>query len=252
MPVPRAETIHDMFGRLWNAYGPQEWWPADDPTEIVVGAILTQNTAWANVVRAIENLKRARCLSWHALHDIGERELSHLIRSSGTFRIKAARLKAFVEVLWDEYGGSLGAMLDGDVEGARRRLSAIRGIGPETADAILLYGGRRPTFVVDTYTRRVLLRHHVIEADADYETIRKLFQRSLAKDVQVYNEYHALLVAVGKSHCRSRARCQGCPLDDMPHDPDLSSRCRSTTLRTPAVSPIGKGGRKRRASNTRS
>ena len=215
------ETFREVYERLWAAYGPQRWWPADDSIEVVVGAILTQNTAWSNVERAINNLKSAKCLSWTALRGISEEDLGALIRPSGTFRIKAARVKAFVQVLWDDYNGSLKSLLSGEVERARRRLLAIHGIGPETADSILLYAGRRLTFVVDSYTRRILRRHHLIDVDADYESVRRSFQRAIAPKVRLYNEYHALLVAVGKKHCGSRARCEGCPLVDLPHDPSL-------------------------------
>ncbi len=209
-----------MHERLWSVYGPQHWWPAETPTEVVIGAILTQNTAWKNVERAIGNLKAAGCLTWDALHRVTEHRLADLIRPAGTYRVKSSRLKAFVDVLWTDYGGSLEVLLRGRVEEARRRLLAIRGIGPETADSILLYAGNRPTFVVDAYTRRILRRHRLIDGRADYETVRRLFQRAIASEPQVYNEYHALLVAVGKHHCRPRARCTGCPLERWPHDAD--------------------------------
>jgi endonuclease III related protein len=216
-----ATSLRRVYERLFAAYGPQHWWPGQTPTEVVVGAILTQNTAWTNVERAIARLRDADCLTWPALRRVPPEELAELIRPSGTFRVKAARLKAFVEVLWAEHGGSLEAMLDGDVEPARARLLAIHGIGPETADAILLYAGHRPTFVVDAYTRRILRRHLLTERGAGYETIRAMFQRVLKPDPPLWNEYHALLVAVGKRHCRSRARCAGCPLEHLPHDSDL-------------------------------
>jgi len=210
-----------MYRRLLRAYGLQDWWPARTPTEIVVGAILTQNTAWTNVQRAIANLRQARALSWKALRDLSEAELAELIRPSGTYRVKAARLLAFVATLGHEHGGSLESLLDGDLEAARRRLLAIHGVGRETADAILLYAANRPTFVVDAYTKRILRRHHMIEAGADYESVRELFQISLPADAALFNEYHALLVAVAKKHCRSRAACDGCPLAALPHDASL-------------------------------
>jgi endonuclease-3 related protein len=211
-------SLREIYDLLWSAYGPQHWWPARTETEVVVGAILTQNTAWSNVERAIANLRRERCLSWRALRSIPERRLAALIRSSGTYRIKAARLKAFVGYLWENHRGSLASLADGDVDVARDRLLGIRGIGPETADAILLYAVGRATFVVDAYTKRVLRRHLLTDPDADYETVRSLCHRALRPDVQLFNEYHALLVAVGKRHCRARACCEGCPLATMPHD----------------------------------
>lgn len=209
--------LREMYDRLWAAQGPQHWWPAKTPTEVVVGAILTQNTAWANVERAIANLRRAKCLSWSALRKVSGTRLAQLIQPSGTYRVKAARLKAFVNDLCERHNGSLESLLDGDLEQARQRLLAINGVGPETADAILLYAGGRATFVVDAYTRRILHRHFLCDAKADYETIRRLFHQALPQDAPLYNEYHALLVATGKRHCRTRARCDGCPLADMPH-----------------------------------
>jgi len=210
-----------MFDRLFEHYGPQHWWPGETEDEIVVGAILTQNTAWTNVVRAIDRLRQAGCLSYAALHDLPVGKLETLIRPSGTYRVKARRLKAFVETLMCEFGGSLEAMVAGELEAVRTRLTNIHGIGPETADAIILYAGHRPTFVVDAYTKRVLRRHHLIDGQADYETSRSLFHRHLAHDASFFNEYHALLVAVGKAHCRSRAKCTGCPLRRLAHDSDL-------------------------------
>ena len=213
--------ILEIYDRLFRAYGPQHWWPARTRTEVVVGAILTQNTAWSNVERAIDNLRRARVLTWSALRDLPGSELAKLIRPSGTYNVKAKRLGSFVRYLWENHNGSLRSLLNGELETARRRLLSIHGIGPETADAILLYAGNRPSFVVDGYTRRVLRRHHLCAEKADYETVRGLFHAALPADPQLFNEYHALLVAVGKKHCRKSARCEGCPLEEMPHDRTL-------------------------------
>ncbi len=213
--------LRTIFDRLLARYGPQHWWPGDTDTEMVIGAILTQNTAWTNVERAIDGLKRAGCLSFDALHDVSTERLEALIRPSGTYRVKARRLEAFVETLVRDFGGSLEAMLTGELEEARRRLTSIHGIGPETADAILLYAGKRATFVVDAYTKRVLRRHHLLDDRADYETTRALFHDHIADDVPLFNEYHALLVAVGKQHCRAKAQCAACPLENLPHDPSL-------------------------------
>ena len=215
------QILREIYDRLFRAYGPQRWWPADTPTEVVIGAILTQNTAWKNVERAIENLRKADALDWSALRGLTTTKLARLIQPSGTYRVKAARLKAFVNDLWMHYNGSLSSMLDGNLDTARERLLSITGIGPETGDAILLYAGGRATFVVDAYTRRVLRRHVLIDAGASYETIRTFFHNALPADAQLFNEYHALLVEVGKRHCRARPRCEGCPLADLPHDADL-------------------------------
>jgi endonuclease-3 related protein len=213
----RESTIRQIYRKLLTAYGPQHWWPGDSPLEVVVGAILTQNTGWKNVERAIDALKKAGCLSWHRLHELPEAKLADLIRASGTYRVKAARIKAFVDALFRDHGGSLDSMLGGNLETARKRLLAIAGIGPETADAILLYAGGRLTFVVDAYTRRILHRHFLASPDDDYESIRQMFQKAIAPHEQIYNEYHALLVELGKRHCRPHALCDGCPLRDLPH-----------------------------------
>jgi len=210
--------LRTIFDRLLAHYGPQHWWPGDTDTEVVIGAILTQNTAWTNVERAIDGLQRAGCLSFDVLHGLSTETLETLIRPSGTYRVKARRLKAFVDVLFCDFAGALDALLAGELEAARRRLTSIHGIGPETADAILLYAGKRATFVVDAYTKRVLRRHHLLDDHADYETTRALFHNQLPDDVPLFNEYHALLVAVGKHHCRTKARCAGCPLEGLPHD----------------------------------
>ncbi|MCP4591405.1 MAG: endonuclease III domain-containing protein [bacterium] len=212
-----GQVLREMYDRLASAYGPQHWWPAQTATEVVVGAILTQNTAWTNVERAIAVLEDSACLTWEALREVSEQSLARMIRSSGTYRIKAARLKAFVGVLWSAHDGLLESLLGGELEAARARLLAISGVGPETADSVLLYAGGRRTFVVDAYTRRVLRRHGLIEAKTGYEDIRKMFHAALGADVQVFNEYHALMVEVGKRHCRPQARCTGCPLASLPH-----------------------------------
>ena len=217
-PDAVRSRLKEMYRILSAAYGPQHWWPARTATEVVVGAILTQNTAWKNVERAINNLRRAECLTFRSLRSISDDELAELIRPSGTYRVKARRLRAFLDVLWEHHGGHLKSMVDGELESTRRRLLGIPGIGPETADAILLYAAGRPTFVVDAYTKRVLRRHFVVDPAADYECIRQLLQQAIEPDVAVYNEFHALFVAVGKRHCRNRARCNGCPLADIPHD----------------------------------
>ena len=217
----QARELREIYDRLFAAYGPQHWWPARTKTEIVVGAILTQNTAWGNVERAIANLRAAKTLNWRSLRDVSQARLEELIRPAGTFRVKARRLKAFVDCLWKEHGGSLASMVGGPLEAARARLLAVPGIGPETADAILLYAGKRPTFVVDAYTVRVLRRHFIIDEKAAYETVRRIFLDALPPDVPTLNEYHALLVELGKRHCRKAARCDGCPLAGLPHDERL-------------------------------
>ncbi|MCK6486057.1 MAG: endonuclease III domain-containing protein [Phycisphaerae bacterium] len=211
-PLPR------MFDALLTAWGPQHWWPGQTPLEVIVGAILTQNTNWKNVERAIARLREHGMLDWQELHVATAEELAELIRTAGTYRVKARRLKAFVEFLFARHGGRLENMKRVATAELRRQLLAVPGIGPETADAILLYALGRPVFVVDAYTRRVLLRHRLIDERASYEDIQRLFESVLPRDTAMFNEYHALLVEVGKRHCRPSARCAGCPLDGFPHD----------------------------------
>lgn len=213
-----AAIIRRFYRALLRAYGPQGWWPGDSPTEVVVGAILTQNTNWRNVERAIANLKAARLLSWRALRDVHARRLAELIRPAGYFNIKAKRLKAFVTWLGERFGGSLARLRHLDTAAARAALLEVNGIGPETADSILVYALKKPSFVVDAYTRRVLRRHNLVTATSDYHTTQALFERSIPRDTKIYNEYHALLVQVAKVHCRARANCEGCPLQWHPHD----------------------------------
>lgn len=209
--------LEQMFALLYARYGPQRWWPAESPTEVVIGAILTQNTAWRNVERAIAALKSLGLIDWIRLRELPENQLAEIVRPAGTFRVKAGRLKSFVEVLFRDYNGRLESLCGGDLQVARARLLAIPGIGPETADAILLYAANRPTFVVDAYTRRVLRRHMLIDGAASYDATQEIFHQSLPRDVRMFNEYHALLVQVAKEHCRSRPACEGCPLVALPH-----------------------------------
>lgn len=216
----RGLVIREIYRRLMDAYGPQDWWPGETPTEVVIGAILTQNTAWTNVERAIANLKAVDALDWVELRDTSDERLCELIRPAGTYRVKAARIRAFVETLWEDFDGTLETMLSGELQVVRNRLLGVDGIGPETADAILLYAGERASFVVDAYTRRILRRHFVLEQGeaTSYEFIQGLFHSAMDASSQEYNECHALLVEVGKRHCRSRATCEGCPLAEMAHD----------------------------------
>lgn len=178
-----------------------------------MGAILTQSTAWANVERAIANLRAARLLTPSSLERVPLAQLARLVRPSGYFRQKARKLKAFVRFLRREYGGSLARMFRAPTAELREKLLAVHGIGPETADSILLYAGGHPVFVVDAYTKRVLQRHGLLGEKAGYEEIRTLFEQHLPRDAALFNEYHALLVQVGKNWCRPQeARCEWCPL----------------------------------------
>jgi len=208
-------TLEEVYDRLLAAYGPQHWWPGESPFEVLVGAVLVQNTAWKNVAKAIDRLKQEGLLEPRALYDLPTNELEELIRPAGYFRLKARRLRNLLELLVDRYGGSLEAMFAAELSTLREELLGVNGVGPETADSILLYAGERPTFVVDTYTHRVLARHGWIHFDADYHQIQEHFQSGLEEDVALYNEYHALLVRLGHLHCRKTPRCDGCPLADL-------------------------------------
>lgn len=205
-----------MYARLYKAFGPQHWWPGETPFEIAVGAILTQNTNWGNVEKAIRNVKSRKALSARTLHRMENRKLASLIRPAGYFNIKTKRLKAFLSFLINDYSGSMENMRGNGTPALRERLLAVHGIGPETADSILLYALGKPVFVIDAYTRRVLLRHGFVDEKTSYSGMQRLFQDALQEDVQLFNEYHALLVKLGKDHCRPRPKCDTCPLRSFP------------------------------------
>jgi endonuclease-3 related protein len=210
--------LRQFHDALHRAYGPQGWWPGRTRTEIVVGAILTQNTNWRNVEKAIAQLRAAGMLDWAALRDVPVADLAQHIRPAGYYRVKARRLKNFVAWLWDFSGGDFDSLASRPMNDLRGELQGINGIGPETADSILLYALEMPTFVVDAYTGRMACRHGLIDGEVDYETLKTLFEDSLPADAQMFNEYHALIVAVGKGHCKPRALCEGCPLEPFEHD----------------------------------
>lgn len=217
-----SENINALYEAMFSAYGPQQWWPAETRTEVIIGAILTQNTAWRNVEKAIENLKYAQALDWAQLRDLPLEKLAELIRPAGTFNVKARRLKTFVLWFWDRFDADLDRMFATSLQSLREELLGISGIGRETADAILLYAGGLPSFVVDAYTARILFRHRLIDESAGYEDIKDLFESNLPQDPKLFNEYHALLVQIGKTHCRPRARCTGCPLEPFEHELECS------------------------------
>lgn len=218
--ITPESALREYHDALFAAYGPQGWWPGESPTEIAIGAILTQNTNWKNVERAIENLRQAGLVDWAALRDIPIDRLAVLIRPAGYFNVKSRRLKNFVRWLWGHHRGDLSNLAALPRDEARRQLLSVNGIGPETADSILLYALEQPTFVVDAYTRRVLVRHGHVPPGADYEVMKRLFEGSLPRETRLFNEYHALIVAVGKRHCKPAARCQGCPLEAFSHRGD--------------------------------
>ena len=202
-----------IYQHLYKALGPQKWWPADSPFEVIIGAILTQNTSWKNVEKALGVLRGKKVLTPRKLHDIDEQQLAEAIRSSGFFNIKAKRIKHFMRFLFENYQGSLKKMFLENGVCLREKLLQVNGMGPETVDSILLYAGEKPFFVVDAYTRRILLRHDLIGENASYHDIQAVFMDNLEKDVSLFNEYHALLVYVGKYFCKSIPDCEGCPLN---------------------------------------
>lgn len=210
MPKRSSNNIlMDIYIKLYRTFGPQHWWPAETPFEVAVGAILTQNTNWQNVERAISNLKEKELLDPESLHSIDINSLASLIRPAGYYNVKAKRLKAFLDFLIRDFGGKMENMASLEVDDLRERLLNIDGIGPETADSILLYALNKPVFVVDVYTKRVLIRHGIINSNADYEEIQSLFHQSLKRDISLYNEFHALFVKLGKTFCKPEPLCSG-------------------------------------------
>lgn len=203
-----------IYQVLFRAYGPQHWWPADTPFEVIVGAVLTQNTAWANVEKAIANLKREKLLTTPSrMYNVEPEKLASLIRPSGHYNIKTKRLRNLLSFIHTCYSGSLKKMFATDPVALRQHMLEVNGIGPETADSILLYAGGKPFFVVDAYTKRIFSRKGLVTGDADYHEIQRLFMDNLPRDTLFYNEYHALIVKLGKENCRKkRPICNGCPL----------------------------------------
>ena len=215
------EKLTEIYQLLFDRFGRQHWWPGETRFEIITGAILTQNTNWGNVEKAIANLKSAGCLTAEKMHNLDIAGLAELIRPAGYYNIKTKRLKNFLSWLFRDYDGDLTRLEKLDTEQLRAELLAIKGIGPETADSILLYAFGREIFVVDAYTARIATRHGLVEPGADYEQLRELFESNLPRDRQLFNEYHALLVKVGKNWCKPRAQCAGCPLENLPHTIDV-------------------------------
>jgi len=211
-----ASSLQEIYDRLDEHFGPLHWWPAGSPFEVVVGAVLTQNTSWKNVEKAIESLKQADLLSFDVLQSLSEEELAGYIKSSGYYNLKARRLKNLLEMIGRDYEGELLQLLGEDTASARQALLSVKGIGPETADSILLYGGGRPSFVVDAYTHRILARHNLIPEECDYHYIQDLFMDNLDHDADLFNQYHALLVNTAKDFCKKSAPlCDKCPLQPM-------------------------------------
>jgi len=236
MVAAQEKILSLIYARLYRRFGPQSWWPvlqvkesredearpetqrrprgrpANEKFEVIVGAILTQNTNWGNVERAITNLKQRRILSSTKLHRLPQHDLAQLIKPAGYFNVKAKRLKNFLNFFFHEYAGNISRMQKEETATLRRKLLNVNGIGPETADSILLYALDKPVFVVDAYTKRIFSRHKIVRNDHDYHAVQEVFTKAIAPERQTYNEYHALIVRLGKDYCRTRPKCTGCPL----------------------------------------
>jgi endonuclease III related protein len=220
-----GETLRRFYATLLESFGPQGWWPGRTRWEVIWGAILTQNTTWRNASLAIKNLRKAGALGWRRLRQVPIAELEQMIRPAGFYRQKAQALHNFILWIEKEHGGSLRSLFGQGTANARAQLLALRGIGAETADAILLYSGRHPVFVADAYTRRILSRHNLLSPTANYHSAQQFLHQHLPPDEAVYNEYHALLVEAAKRYChRTVAHCEKCPLGKFLEKPTADSR----------------------------
>ena len=209
-------SIAGIYKTLHKVYGPQRWWPADTQLEMMVGAILTQNTAWKNVEKAMCRLRDAGALGSVAKFSaLSRSRLAGLIRPAGYYNIKARRLKNLVSMIMSDYGGGIDLMAHEKTQALREKLLSVNGIGPETRDSILLYAFRRPVFVVDTYTKRIFSRHGFVREGDSYDLVQAIFASNLPCRTKMFNEYHALIVRLAKDHCRTKAKCEKCPLKNM-------------------------------------
>ena len=216
--------LQDLYSILSRHYGPSGWWPGESALEIMVGAVLTQNTAWSNVEKAIDNLKKAGVLAVDALHGMDQDTLAQLIRPSGYYNIKAQRLKNLISLVMDTSGGDIDSFLDLEVETLRGLLLSVKGVGKESADSICLYAAGKPVFVVDAYTKRILIRHGIAESTWDYDRMQAFFMDNLPEDVTLYKDLHAYIVFIGKDFCRRNdPRCSACPLNGWTFTSDLNS-----------------------------
>ncbi len=214
-----SQLLMEMYEAMVARFGRLDWWPGDSPLEIAVGAILAQNTNWRNVEKALANLFDADCMSITALYEMPQEQLAELIRPAGYYNVKTKRLKNFIAAVYDSFGDDLEGFLDRSVSTLQEELLAVNGIGRETADSMILYAAKKTTFVVDTYTFRVLYRHLIIGPEDDYESVKELMESSLPADADLFNDYHGQLVTIGKKYCKKTAKCTGCPLESFEHDP---------------------------------
>jgi endonuclease-3 related protein len=212
---PTKKKLLDIYLKLWGRYGPQGWWPGKTKTEIMVGAVLTQNTAWKNVVKALDNIKHNKILNIKGLYNVSDEYLAQLLKPSGYYHLKAKRLKNLVRLWKEGFGNNWLKVKKIPTQVLRKRLLEVNGIGDETADSILLYALDRPVFVVDLYTKRLLTRHKIVDSEPRYKAMQVLFHKHLPRALNLYNEYHALIVKVGHEHCRKMPQCKGCPLEDL-------------------------------------
>ncbi|MDO8716460.1 MAG: endonuclease [Dehalococcoidales bacterium] len=215
--APVRQGLLNIYNRLFAAYGPQHWWPAEEPFEVMVGAILTQSAAWRNVEKSIVNLKAAGALSPEALRRLSLPEIAALIYPSGYYNAKARKLKSLAEWLGEQYGDDIARMYAQGTDKLRRQLLSVYGVGPETADSIILYVANQPVFVIDAYTRSIISRLGLSPERQDYGGYQALFMRNLPADTKLFNEYHALLVQLGKKFCRKLPLCARCCLSDLCH-----------------------------------
>jgi len=213
--MTKKNKLLRIYKILDEYYGDLKWWPADGPFEVIVGAILTQNTNWRNVERAIDNLRLGNLLSPERLRRAKDKRIEELIKPCGYYRVKTRRLKTFLDFFFDEYEASFEAMFSADWGELRKKLLMVKGIGEETADSILLYAGQKPVFVVDQYTKRLCSRHGLIDGNATYGEVQRFFMERLPADAALYNQYHALLVNAAKDFCKKTPRCSSCPLGKM-------------------------------------
>ena len=205
-------ALLDIYEKLYKRFGPRHWWPAETDFEIIVGAILTQNTAWANVEKAIANLRKERVLAPRKLYNLDKKALAGFIRPAGYYNIKALRLSAFLQFLFKRHNGSLKKMFSLRLPDLRDALLSVNGIGPETADSILLYAAGKSIFVVDAYTKRIFSRHKFFHSTATYDEIQHFFMNNLPRSRKLFNEYHALIVELGKNICKTKPKCEICPI----------------------------------------
>jgi len=211
----------EIYNLLFTAFGPQNWWPAETDLEMMIGAILTQNTSWSNVEKAIQNLKEKDLVSEKGLRDIPAPILAEYIRPAGYYNLKVRRLKNLISLIHDKHDGDLNSLFSLDTETIRKELLSVKGIGLETADSMILYGAGRALFVVDTYTHRILSRHNLIEEEAGYFEVQMLFMDTLPHDVELFKEFHALLVKTGKDFCRRKPLCPDCPLEKVNREAEV-------------------------------